>query len=456
MLTFAQGQTRSSQPESANLVSTTIAPSARSTGLDLSSSSGQPLDSTTRAIFETRFAHDFSRVRVHTDAKAAEAAQTASASAFTLGRHIVFNAGQYSPGSVEGRRVLAHELTHVVQQQNADINENTPLRFGDADSSFEIEAEQNSHQITATSLTNPHSIKQLMSNVPAGTVQRQFVTPHTAGGGFAGLIRRGQPSGGATQSPASSLSSTLHFYHGTRWSVAQNMNRIEHRGTGDFGVAFYTHFEPNNNEAALNRAKARGDEAASQPPTEPHIGVLEFLVPSSSFAHLLNVRSRVFPFYNLDQPDNAVRQREWLNYITARGRTPNPQFFVDRHGVGRWRHHEFPPPNIRPEPGDNQLPPPYSAYNLAIGPFYTSVIGSRDQQPPRSAFRPRPLDPAAPTQLQQQVVWAGEALNVLNSVPRNVMQFERNTHRQVVPPIPRSMPPPPVSDYYTPQTPSEE
>src|SRR6185369_8838662 len=105
MLTFAQGQTRSSQPESANLVSTTIAPSARSTGLDLSSSSGQPLDSTARAIFEPRFAHDFSRVRVHTDAKAAEAAQTASASAFTLGRHIVFNAGQYSPGSVEGQRV---------------------------------------------------------------------------------------------------------------------------------------------------------------------------------------------------------------------------------------------------------------------------------------------------------------------------------------------------------------
>jgi hypothetical protein len=84
-------------------------------------SPGQPLDAATRALMEPRFGYDFSSVRVHTDAKAAESAREVNAHAYTVGHNIVFGARQFAPGSHEGQRLLTHELTHVVQQQ-AEIN----------------------------------------------------------------------------------------------------------------------------------------------------------------------------------------------------------------------------------------------------------------------------------------------------------------------------------------------
>lgn len=79
---------------------------------------GQPLDSVTRNFVEPRFGHDFGQVRVHTDTKAAESARAVGALAYTVGRDVVFGAGQYAPGTMEGRRILAHELTHVIQQNS--------------------------------------------------------------------------------------------------------------------------------------------------------------------------------------------------------------------------------------------------------------------------------------------------------------------------------------------------
>ncbi|HEX9867632.1 MAG TPA: DUF4157 domain-containing protein [Candidatus Tectomicrobia bacterium] len=82
---------------------------------------GQPLDPATRAFLEPRFGHDFSRVRVHTDAKAAESAQAVNALAYTVGRNIVFGEGQYLPGTTPGKGLIAHELTHVAQQRGDAI-----------------------------------------------------------------------------------------------------------------------------------------------------------------------------------------------------------------------------------------------------------------------------------------------------------------------------------------------
>jgi hypothetical protein len=78
---------------------------------------GQPLPTSTRAFFEPRFGQDFSQVRVHNDARAAETARAVQARAYTVGQDVVFGAGQYAPETGEGRRLLAHELTHVVQQR---------------------------------------------------------------------------------------------------------------------------------------------------------------------------------------------------------------------------------------------------------------------------------------------------------------------------------------------------
>jgi hypothetical protein len=79
---------------------------------------GRPLPHSERAFFEPRFGQDFSGVRIHTDRQVAEAARAVNSRAFTTGRDVVFGAGQYAPGTTEGRKLLGHELTHVVQQTN--------------------------------------------------------------------------------------------------------------------------------------------------------------------------------------------------------------------------------------------------------------------------------------------------------------------------------------------------
>jgi len=79
-------------------------------------SPGRPLEATLRQDMEQRFGHDFSRVRVHTDGKAADSAHAVSARAYTVGHDIVFAAGQYDSGANEGRKLIAHELTHTIQQ----------------------------------------------------------------------------------------------------------------------------------------------------------------------------------------------------------------------------------------------------------------------------------------------------------------------------------------------------
>lgn len=78
---------------------------------------GQPLPQSARAFFEPRFGYDFSQVRLHTGPRASETAKALNAQAFTRGRDVVFGGGQYVPETAKGSKLLAHELTHVVQQR---------------------------------------------------------------------------------------------------------------------------------------------------------------------------------------------------------------------------------------------------------------------------------------------------------------------------------------------------
>lgn len=82
---------------------------------------GSPLPQATRAFFEPRFGVDFKHVRVHTDSRAAEAANSIQAKAFTVGKNIAFGIGRYAPHSHSGRQLLAHELAHVVQQNGSRL-----------------------------------------------------------------------------------------------------------------------------------------------------------------------------------------------------------------------------------------------------------------------------------------------------------------------------------------------
>jgi uncharacterized protein DUF4157 len=83
---------------------------------DVLAGSGEAFDTSTRTSMERGFGHELGHVRVHTDAEAAASARAIDALAYTAGHHIVFGAGQYAPHTPAGRRLLAHELTHVVQQ----------------------------------------------------------------------------------------------------------------------------------------------------------------------------------------------------------------------------------------------------------------------------------------------------------------------------------------------------
>jgi hypothetical protein len=88
-------------------------------------SPGQPLDAATRGFFEPPFGYDFSQVRIHCDSAAAQSARDVNARAYTVGHNIVFGAGQFAPQTHNGQRLLAHELTHVVQQSGHE----GPLRI---------------------------------------------------------------------------------------------------------------------------------------------------------------------------------------------------------------------------------------------------------------------------------------------------------------------------------------
>jgi hypothetical protein len=113
---------------------------------DVIHSSGEPLDATTRTFMESRFGHDFSRVRVHTNARAAASALAVNALAYTVGNNLVFQKNQYRPTSPGGQKVLAHELTHVMQQEqgSAPLAGITP-----ADHASEREADHIAEQVVS-------------------------------------------------------------------------------------------------------------------------------------------------------------------------------------------------------------------------------------------------------------------------------------------------------------------
>jgi hypothetical protein len=120
---------------------------------------GQPLPASTRAFFEPRFRCDFSQVRVHADARAADLACAVTGRAFTVGRDMFFGAGQYAPERVEGRILLAHELSHVVQQEKiSSETENRILRV-EAESGAEaaVETSQMSPEKQTKAVTREHA-----------------------------------------------------------------------------------------------------------------------------------------------------------------------------------------------------------------------------------------------------------------------------------------------------------
>jgi hypothetical protein len=142
-------------------------------------STGQPLDTGTRANMEAHFGHDFSRVRIHTDAEAAHSTESMKAVAYTVGSDIVFGHGQYAPQTAQGQWLIAHELTHVVQQRDVPVGVQ-PLAIEPVGSLAEHEADR------AASAALIGQRAPTITSHPQPAIRRTV-----AGGIFGGLLGAG-------------------------------------------------------------------------------------------------------------------------------------------------------------------------------------------------------------------------------------------------------------------------
>lgn len=153
-------------------------------------SAGSPLDAGVRAFMEPRFGHDFSRVRVHTDQRAGASCNAVNALAYTVGHDIAFAAGAYSPGTAEGRRLLAHELTHVVQRRDAGRSVSAArLTVGAANDLAEHEADQIAARVLAGNSAPSAGL------VPSTPVVRRSCGPTAIGVVGGCTARPDEPSG---------------------------------------------------------------------------------------------------------------------------------------------------------------------------------------------------------------------------------------------------------------------
>jgi hypothetical protein len=135
---------------------------------NINSSTGTSLSGNTREFMESGFGYDFSKVRIHTDEMAARSADSLNALAYTVGNNVLFGEGQYQPNTVEGKRLLAHELVHIVQQGEAPIRMNSPLQF----SSPSDAAREAADPITMSMFQGSHSSSITVSKVSKQILQR--------------------------------------------------------------------------------------------------------------------------------------------------------------------------------------------------------------------------------------------------------------------------------------------
>src|ERR1700677_1305695 len=111
-------------------------------------SAGKPLDAGTKSFMESRFGHDFSQVRVHTDSQAAQSAKSVQAHAYTVGQNIAFAQGKYAPETSHGKKLLAHELAHTVQQRGLQRSADNLSGLSDSqDKRYESEADRTADRV---------------------------------------------------------------------------------------------------------------------------------------------------------------------------------------------------------------------------------------------------------------------------------------------------------------------
>lgn len=201
---------------------------------------GRPLSKNERAFFEPRFRQDFSQVRLHTGAKAGEAARAINALAFTMGKDVVFGTGEYETGTNDGRKLLAHELTHVVQQrthtdsfaseqilQRAAVNYIKQVTGREAEPylrTFDKTVATIENQISRTTDPVADDIKKALEQLKSLRTRGKITCWRVSGGityasydNKTGEIRLHINFGSAASSPVSLIHEAIHALHASRY-----------------------------------------------------------------------------------------------------------------------------------------------------------------------------------------------------------------------------------------------
>jgi hypothetical protein len=381
---------------------------------------GKPLDRQTRDYMEPRFGYDFSNVRIHSDRDAvSRSSESVNALAFTVDNNIVFGNGKYNPNTKEGKRLLAHELTHVIQQTGESKYT----------SNFSLLQRQ---------ITEPESLLDRMNREIQELDELLFGKDggSSGGGGSSDSWEynpdAGEPSDSSTAPAAGapipsptlpsieSSQKKMNFYHGTTWTIAKSIPKnVKPIGGGDFASGFYTHYDEDNFKA-LARAITWGKRIANQM-REPFAGVIQFGVKESDYSDLFkDGKGKKFNLKNKDQPDYKTKQRDWLNFVTTYGREKNPAYNQKRN---EWIH-------------GRRKPQPKLNYNIIEGPFYRGVKGKeKDGSPKAEEFEP--YMERGQKQIPQQIVWANEGVDLLNSdkVETQLSQYDVKTGKRQDPVI---------------------
>ena len=186
---------------------------------------GAALDKGSRQLMENKLGADFSDVRVHTDAGAADSAKAVGAHAYTVRNHVVFGQGKYDPGSADGQKTLAHELTHVVQQRNGPVDGKSTgdgVKMSTPGDRFELEAE--------------HSAEHVMSSIGS---QNAGPTPSGGAGGAQAMhVQRAEEQDGDETGSAMHVQ-RAEEQDGDETGSAMHVQRAEEQDGDETGSAMH-------------------------------------------------------------------------------------------------------------------------------------------------------------------------------------------------------------------------
>jgi len=225
-------------------------------------SPGKPLDAPTRSFFERRFQHDFSRVRVHADPQSYESARAVNAVAYTVGHNMVFGSGQFIPETKSGRELLAHELTHVVQQSSLSGASSGEELSIDPSVAGEAEAQRNAAELSQHGFHLGSGVRFSADQLQALSLQRGADRCSGSNATCASAETCAEPDPGHPGSAASSGSWMLSVHIDTERDDWESALRNQ-----EFGHTYVDFFEGNG------RRYTYGFYPAAAVPNETHPAV---------------------------------------------------------------------------------------------------------------------------------------------------------------------------------------